>query len=183
MVEGSANELHPLLGHRWSPLLFDDRHSLGDSEVARLLEAARWAPSAGNSQPWGFLVVTRDDPRRTTVEARLAPSARRWAPTASALVVNAVHAEVEDSGMEFSEFAEYDLGQAAAHMTLQAQAMGLSCRQFRAFDLDGLADDLEVRSGWRIMTLTAIGRAVTDKPPRDRRPLDSLQDEPFTTAG
>ena len=98
------------------------------------------------------------------------------------LVINSARTHLDDSDLVYSEFAEYDLGQAVAHMTLQAHAMGLSCRQFRAFDLEGLAADLAVKPGWRLMTITAIGRAATEKPTRDRRTRLALQAEAFAQA-
>lgn len=165
----------PVLRDRLSPLAFDPAHVLSDDEVTRLLEAARWAPSAGNSQPWAFHLRRRGQPGHEGLVERLAGSSARWAPDASALFVNLAHHEVEDSGMEFSEFADYDLGQAVAHLTIQAHSMGLSCRQFRAFDADGLSQDLQVAPGWQIRTMTAVGLAAPHThPPRTRRPISDL---------
>ncbi|WGL54261.1 hypothetical protein P5P86_16870 [Nocardioides sp. BP30] len=62
--------------------------------------------------------------------------------------------------MEYSEFAHYDLGQAVAHMTFQAHAMGLAVHQFRAFDRQRLADDFRVPSPWEITSMAAIGVPV-----------------------
>jgi hypothetical protein len=62
-----------------------------------------------------------------------------------------------------------------AHMTLQANALGYACRQFRAFDLEGLTDDLGVSPGWSIRSMTAVGRAVGTAPARERRPLADLR--------
>jgi nitroreductase len=169
-------EIHPLLRGRFSPLQFDPDHALADGEVDLLLEAARWAPSAGNSQPWAFVLARRGGPEHRTLVARLAPSTRRWAPDASALVVNVAHRHVGDSGLLYSEFADYDLGQAVAHFTLQGAAMGLACRQFRAFDADGLTADLRLAPGWEVATMTAVGRAAGELPPeRTRRSLAELR--------
>lgn len=166
----------PVLRGRVSPLAFDPTHPLTDEEVAQQLEAARCAPSAGNSQPWAFHVGRRSQPGHEALVARLAGSSARWAPEASALIVKIAHHEVEDSGMEFTEFADYDLGQAVAHVTIQAHAMGLACRQFRAFDVDGLTSDLPVAAGWQIRTMTAVGRPAAHDhfPARTRRPLSDL---------
>jgi nitroreductase len=154
---------------------FDPHSVVDDARVHLLLEAARWAPSAGNSQPWAFFIALRDSPEHAMVSRHLAPSSARWAPSASLLVVNIVHLYVDTSEIEFSEFADYDLGQAVAHMTLEAQALGLACRQFRAFDLETLAMDLDLAPGWQIRSMTAIGRAAGDAPPRDRRPVADLR--------
>jgi hypothetical protein len=90
-------------------------------------------------------------------------------------VVNLAHRTVEDTEWQYSEFADYDLGQAVAHMTIQATAMGLSCRQFRAFDRDRLAHDLTVPAGWSVVSMTAIGRALDTGPCRQRRSLEDLR--------
>jgi nitroreductase len=153
-----AHRLHPLLSSRWSPLRFDHTHELGTDDVALLLEAARWAPSAGNSQPWAFVVGRRGDQVHERLVGRLYPSALRWAPTAALLVANLSHRLVESTDWEYSEFAHYDLGQAVAHLTLQAQALGLGVRQFRAFDREGLATDFDVPDHWEVTSMAAIGR-------------------------
>ena len=88
----------------------------------------------------------------------LAASSRSWATQASLLVVNICHVRVEDTDWDYSEFAQYDLGQAVAHMSIQAHSMGMACRQFRAFDRDALTDLLQVPAAWEVMTMTAIGR-------------------------
>ena len=179
MVSTDISEaLHPLLRARYSPLAFDPDHRLNEAELVLLLEAARWAPSAGNSQPWAFLTGRRHDPSHELLTRHLAPSARRWATSASALVVNVAHRYVDDTDLAYSEFADYDLGQAVAHMTLQAQALGLACRQFRAFDLPALTAELRLGAGWEVVSMTAVGRpAHPDVPPRDRRALHTLRSD------
>jgi hypothetical protein len=161
---------------------FDENHSLSPDDVLLLLEAARWAPSAGNSQPWSFVVGRRGDPIHERLVTRLAPSARRWAPSAALLVANLSHRLVESTDWEFSEFSLYDLGQAVAHLSVQAQALDLNVRQFRAFDRDGVAADFDVPPHWEVTTMAAIGRAHVDtgpptaeeSPSRRRRSLDDI---------
>src|SRR5699024_6308142 len=110
----------------------------------------------------------------------LAKSSGRWAPTASLLVANLSHRYVEDTDWEFSEFSVYDLGQAVAHMTLQARALGLAVRQFRAFDRDAIAADFAVPPHWEVTTMAAIGRMPDGLAPdpatsaRERRPPESI---------
>jgi nitroreductase len=150
-----------------------------------LLEAARWAPSAGNSQPWAFVVGLRGDETHARLVQHLTGSSSMWAPEASVLVANLAHRYVEDTDWEYSEFALYDLGQAVAHMTLQAQALGLSARQFRAFDRTGLEADFAVPDHWEATTMAAYGRAAVAPlahtgtspaatPGRERRPRSGL---------
>jgi nitroreductase len=181
----SDTALHPLLAGRWSPSRFDPDHRISDGDVELILEAARWAPSAGNSQPWAFIVGTSETGIRARMNDHLAGSARPWAADASVLIANLAHRYVQDTTWEYSEFSLYDLGQAVAHMTIQAQALGLFARQFRAFNRDALHADFAVPEHWEIATITAIGRppgAVSsqsasdpERPPgRLRRTLEDL---------
>ena len=152
-----VTSLHPLLTTRWSPTVFDASASVDPSGVELLVEAARWAPSAGNSQPWGFIVGPRGSDEHARLASHLAGSSSRWAPTAALLVANLAHRYVEGTDWEYSEFALYDLGQAVAHMTLQARSMGLYVRQFRAFDRDAIEADFAVPAHWEVCTMSAIG--------------------------
>jgi nitroreductase len=177
-----AQPLHPLLASRWSPTSFDDSRGEDWATVELLLEAARWAPSAGNSQPWAFIVGLRGDPVHTRLVQHLARSSGRWAPGAGILIANLSHRLVEGTDWDYSEFAHYDLGQAVAHLTVQARALGLSVRQFRAFDRDAVAEEFGVPAHWEVTTMCAVGRvpdAGSDGPEvgdviRDRRPLGDL---------
>ncbi|MBN9792160.1 MULTISPECIES: nitroreductase family protein [unclassified Pseudonocardia] len=167
--------LHPLLSRRFSPLLFDEDHQVSDDEVALLIEAARWAPSAGNSQPWSFVAGRRGDDTHRRIVRHVLGASRDWAPTAAVLVVNLCHVLVEETDWEYSEFALYDLGQAVAHMTVQAAALGLATRQFRAFDRDGLAAEFDVPGHWQVTTVSAFGRGAGRRPERERRASAELR--------
>jgi nitroreductase len=156
------HSLHPLLARRWSPTRFDRTHEIDDDELEVLLQAARWAPSAGNSQPWAFIVARRGTAEHARLARHLAASSAVWAPNASLLVANLSHRFVEDTDWEFSEFSVYDLGQAVAHMSIQAQALGMYVRQFRAFDRSGISTEFAVPEHWEVTTLAAIGRAAPD---------------------
>jgi nitroreductase len=178
-----APGLHPLLAARWSPTTFDPTFALDAAQTELLVEAARWAPSAGNSQPWAFIVSRRGDDTHRRLVRHLAASSGRWAPSASVLVANLAHRYVADTDWEYSEFALYDLGQAVAHMTVQAQSLGLFARQFRAFDRTALADEFGVPSHWEVTTMSAFGRVPSDagsaayrplEPSRMRRPIGDL---------
>jgi nitroreductase len=160
MNRASSTALHPLLQARWSPTCFDPDDVLTEVETASLLEAARWAPSAGNSQPWAFIVARRGDADHRRLVPHLARSAAPWAATASLLVANLAHRYVEDTDWDYSEFSAYDLGQAVAHMSIQAAALGLHVRQFRAFDRAAIAEEFGVPGHWEVTTMSAIGRAA-----------------------
>jgi nitroreductase len=164
-------DLENVLLARWSPRTWDPDHRIDPAAVDHLLEAARWSPSAGNSQPWSFVFAHRGDATHLRLVPLLSVGALRWAPAASLLVVNICHRYVEGTDWDYSEFAEYDLGQSVAHMTIQAQAMGLHARQFRSFDRAGLESELGLPDHWVAMTLSAFGIPAegTARPDRDRR--------------
>ena len=173
--------VHPLLATRFSPLRFDPQRTLTDDDVDLLLEAARWAPSAGNSQPWAYFTARRDEPDHKRLVQHLAASSGRWAPSAALLVVTMAHRYIEDTDWAYSDFADYDLGQSVAHLTLQAHAMGLACRQFRAFDLDALTTDLAPGPGWHIISMIAVGQAAEERPSdRERRTTTDLRTAPWS---
>lgn len=160
---------------------FDAGHEIPQEHVESLLDAARRAPSAGNSQPWSFIVGRRGDRAHTRLVRHLARSSSVWAPSASLLVANLSQRLVEDTDLEYSEFAHYDLGQAVAHLSFQAHALGLSVHQFRAFDRDGIAREFGVPPHWEVTTLATVGVPAGDAATvtgagttRDRRPLHEI---------
>jgi len=150
---------------------------LTDQDVTTLLDAALWAPSAGNSQPWAFLLARRGTAAHTRMVGFLAPSTRRWAPDASALLVtlHQVAADSTDSSVIYSDYAMYDLGQAVAHLSIQAASMGLSTHQFAAFDHDGLSSAAAVPAHWQVTTGVAVGLGrLSGGTQRERRPLSEF---------
>lgn len=175
-------ELHPMLAHRFSPVRFREDAVVERAHVETMLEAARRAPSAGNSQPWRFVVGVRGDDVHERIVRHLARSSGAWAPAASAIVVNLAVVGIEGApGWEYSEFATYDLGQAVAHMCVQALTIGLDSHQFRAFDREGVAAELAVPPHLEVVSMTAFG--VADHRPgeipspgtsRDRLALEEI---------
>jgi len=175
--------LHPLLAHRWSPRGFEADHELDDADLVTLLEAARWAPSANNSQPWRFLVTRRGEQAFDTVADLLNPGNRGWAPTAGALIL--VAAQTSDETGRSRPWALYDAGQAVAALSLQAQADGLSVHQLGGFDADAARHAFELDETLVPLVVVAIGRhdpaaplprglAERESAPRIREPLEAL---------
>ncbi|MGY0004986.1 nitroreductase family protein [Micromonospora sp. I033] len=144
-------DLTPLLAFRWSPRAFDPAAELTEDEATSLLEAARWAPSAGNTQPWRFALGHRQDETWKRIFVSLPADDQRWTRHAAALVVGA------HTGGD-PERAAYDLGQAVAHLTVQATALGLHVRQLTRFDRAGLATELDLAVGIRPLVVVAVGR-------------------------
>jgi nitroreductase len=161
-AEGLAEPLRS----RWSPSVFDDRHVLAADEVATLLQAARWAPSAGNSQPWRFVVAPRGSAAHAAFVPHLSRGNSGWVPRASLVLL--AGCEVVD--VKDPDVARYDLGQACAHVTLQARAMDLHAHQFAGFDKDAAAAALGVPDHVRLMAGIAVGVRgdPAEVPERDR---------------
>lgn len=179
---GSNPQLHPVLADRFSPVLFDTNVTVTRAHVDALLEAARRAPSAGNSQPWRFIVGNRGGAVHTRIISHLTPGALRWAADASLLIVNIAHVRIEGTAdWSYSEFSNYDLGQAVAHMTIQGLTLGLASHQFRAFDQEGIATEFDVPGHLAVMSITAFGVAahapgeiVSPGTTRERVPLNDI---------
>jgi nitroreductase len=175
--------VHPLLAERWSPRGFDRAHEIGDEALAALLEAARWAPSAQNSQPWRFLVTRRGEPAHDRLYAALAPGNQAWAGAASALILVAARTAGDDGRPQ--PWALYDTGQAVAALVTQAQADGLSVHQMGGFDTDAVRAELGLGEILTPVVVLAVGRhdgeaglpeplAAREAAPRTRRPLGDL---------
>ncbi len=145
--------LHPLLAGRWSPRGFDASYELTDAELTALLEAARWAPSAANAQPWRFLVGRRGEATFDAILALLMPGNQAWAPRASLLIV----AVADTTEAPTAPWAGYDTGQAVAHLSVQAQALGLAAHQMGGFDKEKLIAAFGIPNGFMPMAMIAIG--------------------------
>ena len=168
---------------RWSPRSFDATAELTREAVTASLEAARWAPSANNIQPWRFVVGFRGDETFETIAANLMSFNTAWAPQASALVVNIAH--TSDAEGKENAYALYDLGQAVAHFSLQATHDGLFTHQMGGIHRDELAVAFNIPAGFSVVSVTAVGSlgapdalpqvlAEREVAPRTRIELDQI---------
>ena len=174
--------IHPLLAQRWSPRGFDESHVLTFEDLLPLLEAARWAPSSGNTQPARWLVTLRGEPAHTRLVGCLSGGNQPWAPRASALLV-AVATQAGDDGRPYP-WHLHDTGQAVAHLTVQAAAQGLLVHQMGGFDADRIRREFGLADVQRPSVVVAVGvLGGTPLPPelasreareRTRRPLSEL---------
>ncbi|SCE83927.1 nitroreductase family protein [Micromonospora chokoriensis] len=178
-------DLTPLLAFRWSPLAFHPTDELSAADAASLLEAARWAPSLGNRQPWRFTLGHRDDETWKRILVNLPEREQRWAHRAAALLL-AAHVDADTaSDAAPADGIAYDLGQAVAHLTVQATALGLHVRQVLTVDRAGLVADLHLPADVRPYAVVAVGRlgdplslpadlVAEETSLRHRRPLADL---------
>lgn len=147
-----------VLTERWSPRAYDAAHTLEMSDLLPALEAARWAPSAANTQPARFFVGIRGSSGFDLILAGLMESNAHWAKNAAALVVNAT--ETVDTEGKPRRWAEYDLGQAVAHFSVQAHADGLFVHQMGGIHAEKIARDLELPESLRVVSVMAVGVAT-----------------------
>jgi nitroreductase len=154
----TSTPIHDLLADRWSPRSFDPEYVVPEAHIAAMLEAARWAPSAANLQPRRLLVARRGSLSFDLITESLASGNQPWAPNASLYVV-AVVLPVSPDGKPY-RWAEYDAGQAIAHLTTQAQALGLHVHQMGGFDPEAIRRDFELPEGAVALTVSAVGRAA-----------------------
>jgi len=175
--------LLPALVERWSPRSFDPSAGIDDIALRSALEAARWSPSANNSQPWRFIVARRGTEAFATIVENLAGFNKAWASSAAVLVVAA--AEVVDEDGNERRWAVYDLGQAVAHLTIQAHHDGLHAHQMGGFDAEGLRTAFGLEERFVPTSVTALGvlgdpealpepLRSRESAPRTRRPLDEI---------
>lgn len=161
---------------RWSPKRFADR-AVARTDIDLLLEAARWAPSCYNEQPWRFVVTTREapDPYRQLLDC-LAEKNRQWASTAPVLILSAVSERFRRNDSP-NRWAAHDLGLAVGNLLNQATFMGLYVHQMGGFDADRARQTFGIPEGHALMAVLAIGylgdrlpEGVSERDPNDRAP-------------
>jgi len=151
----SVLPLHPVIGARYSPRAFCER-DVTDDELRLVLEAARWAPSSMNEQPWRFLVVRRGGEGHADLLACIAPSNSIWADKAPVLIVNMVHRQFARNGHE-NFHARHDLGLALGQFTAQATAMGMGLHLLGGFDAQATRSAFRIPEVYDLVCITVLG--------------------------
>ncbi|MGR8931879.1 MAG: nitroreductase family protein [Gammaproteobacteria bacterium] len=173
--------IHEIIQNRWSPRAFDPTKPLTDDIVLSLLEAARWAPSCMNEQPWRFLVcIKQKEPEAWQgLLACLAEKNREWAQHAPALLLS-VAKERFDKNQKPNRWAAYDTGAATMSLVLQAAAQGLVAHQMGGFDLGQCRSYFKLTEDCTPMAVIAIGyqaeadRLTDEMKQRERAPRERL---------
>lgn len=155
-MPAESNDIHELLRERRSSRVMDPDRAIPPAWIGLLLEAARWAPSAGNMQPWRYLVFDERVPEALeSARACLNPGNQAWALRAPLLML-AVTREVKEDGSK-NYAAQHDLGLANENLLLQAIALGLHCRPMAGFDHQKAARSFSIPEGYRPMVMIALG--------------------------
>ncbi|PPF60549.1 nitroreductase [Clavibacter michiganensis] len=173
-----------VLAARWSPRSYDPTAVIDEQALASVLEAGRWSPSMANTQPWRFIVARRGTEAFDKIVSNLMGFNQAWTPNASVLIVNV--AETTDPDGKPRALANYDLGQAVAHMSVQAHHEGLHVHQMSGIIAEGLRDAFSIPENLTAITVTALGTVdapealgeegaiAREKAPRERLALDEI---------
>ena len=178
----SEYEINPLILGRWSPYSMTGEE-ISDEELMSLFEAARWAPSSYNGQPWRFIYAKRDTKDWDKLFNLLVEGNQGWAKNAAALVVIISRKNFEHNNKP-SITHTFDTGSAWENMALEASSRGLAIHGMEGFDYDKAKEDLEIPDDFEVCAMAAIGKKgkIEDLPkemqqreqPRDRRPLKEI---------
>ena len=180
----TSEPIHPVLAERWSPRSFESGLALPESDLIAILEAARWAPSSNNLQPWKFIVTHHGDDRFQAISSMLAGFNQEWAPNASALIVACAEV-VNDDGTPRPS-ALYDLGLSVGFLTVEAHHRNLVVHQIGGFDRDALALHFALPDSLKPVVVIALGKqaassALTsdvlkerEESPRTRKALSEI---------
>lgn len=150
--------IHELFAARWSTRAFDEDRPVEPEKLASCLEAARWAPSCYNDQPWRLVVADRA--RNPTawhqLLACLAPGNQAWAKRAQVLLIACASGFFRHNGKP-NRWGPYDAGQAMMSLCLQATALGLATHQMGGFDADQARTIFAIPEDFSLMSVTALG--------------------------
>lgn len=141
--------------NRWSPRSFSERE-VSPELLRKVFEAARWAPSSSNEQPWRYLVGRRGDGTWQKIFDTLADGNKKWAHLAPVLMINAAKSTFAHKGSP-NRVALYDLGAATQCLCLEATALGLAAHQMGGFDTDAARKAFGIPEDYLIGAAMALG--------------------------
>lgn len=153
---GAAHPIHDVIARRWSPRAFDER-PVEQATLKSLFEAARWAPSSNNEQPWRFIVASKETSTDyDRLFACLVEGNRKWAFRAPVLILSVASLLFEDDGKP-NRHALHDTGMAAENFVLQATALGLQAHQMAGFDTQKARETCLIPTGFDPVAMIALG--------------------------
>jgi nitroreductase len=169
--------------HRWSPRAYADRE-VSSADLKRIFDAARWAASSYNEQPWRFLVGRRGDQAYRNIFDALAPFNQAWAKSAPVLILSVAKRAFSHNGQPNSH-AWHDTGAATATLALQATALGLHAHSMAGFDHDKARELFAIPAEYDPVAVTALGYAgdpaqlpehlrKTEEAPRQRKDVKEI---------
>ncbi len=154
----NTNNIFPinsLIQQRWSSRSFDSNKSIPQEEINSLIEAARWAPSSFNDQPWRFLIAKKGDARFDAISNSLFEFNQMWATDAPVYIMVAGAKNRED-GTPNAAYV-YDCGQAVAYLTIEGTQRNIMMHQMGGFDKTKLHQDLKLNDDVDVLVVIAVG--------------------------
>jgi nitroreductase len=167
----SQYDINPLLLHRWSPRAMSGEE-ISDTELMRLFEAAGWAPSSYNGQPWRFIYAKRNSEPWDKLFNLMVDFNKSWAKNAAVLVVIISRKNFEHDEKP-SVTHQFDAGAAWENLALQGETQGLVTHGMQGFDYEKASRDLKIPATFDVMAMVAIGKPA----PKEILPIDVQQRE------
>ena len=179
----TAHPIEPLLQRRWSPRAFASKPVERDV-LFKLFEAARWAPSSFNEQPWRYIVATQENPEwLQEVQSALSPG-NAWATKAPVLICTVAQLAFAKKPKP-NRHAFHDVGAASENLLLQAVALGLFGHQMAGFDVEKARAVFQIPEGYDPVAMMALGypavleslteeQRANEARPRVRRPIEEF---------
>jgi len=151
-----------LISKRWSPRIFDPNKFLTDEQILSICEAARWAPSCSNQQPYKFIVWNK---KHNIIDFNRAYETldqgnKNWVKNCPILILAIADTKFDNGN--FNNWAEYDTGAASENICLQATSLGLYAHQMAGFDSNKLSKTFDIPPTYKPMAMIAIGYKSED---------------------
>lgn len=175
-----AENIHDLIRSRWSPRAFENKE-VSSEDLKTIFEAASWAASSFNEQPWRFLVGRKGSEAYKKIFESLVPFNQGWASSAPVLILSIARRTFTHNDTN-NLFALHDTGAATAYLSLQATALGLHTHSMAGYDHDKARKAFDIPAGYDLGAVTALGylgdpetlaeeQRQTEIAPRSRKPL------------
>jgi len=174
--------INPIFVNRWSPRSMTGEE-ISHDDLMGLFEAARWAPSSYNNQPWRFIYAKRNTENWDKIYSLMVEGNKIWAKNASVLVVVVSRKDFEYNEKPARTY-QFDAGSAWENLALEATSRGLATHAMQGFDYDKAKVDLEIPGNFDVMAMIAIGKRgqkeslphnlQKNEYPTDRKPLQEI---------
>ncbi|MFU8927623.1 nitroreductase family protein [Acinetobacter puyangensis] len=159
-IRQSNHDIEDFFLQRWSPRSFSPA-IIDQATLQQLFEAARWAPSAWNSQPWRFIYARKDTPHWDNIFATLSEYNQSWAKDASALIVVISKTNFlvpgQNTEQELRSHA-FDTGAAWSHLAIQADLKGWKTHAIGGYDQDQVRHNLDIPDNYAIQAIIVLGK-------------------------
>ncbi len=182
MNRESSHDIQPFILSRVSSRAFSDER-LTEEELMSLFEAARWAPSSYNNQPWRFVYTRRGDPEWNTFYDVLIDFNKAWTKNADTLVLVVSRNNFEHNNKP-SQTARFDTGAAWMNLAIEAHARNIVTHGMQGFDYEAIKRNLHIPDGFTVEAMIAIGKPGNKENlppeirerevPSDRKPLQEM---------